>query len=157
MGREIRRVPPNYEHQKDEAGKFIPQLDSDYETAALEWIDGFEKHRRGEHKSEYAKEFKYYWEYEMPPEADGYRQPFDVEPTWYQVYETVSEGTPVTPPFETIDELVEYLVNQGDFWNNEWDRSAAENFAEDGFAMSLACGPKTNGLRKPNEAEYWNR
>jgi hypothetical protein len=35
--------------------------------------------------------------------------------TWYQLWETVSEGTPVTPPFATKEELVQYLVEHGDF------------------------------------------
>lgn len=41
------------------------------------------------------------------------------EATWFQMYETVSEGTPVTPPFETREELVEYLVANGCFWDQK--------------------------------------
>ena len=33
---------------------------------------------------------------------------------WFQVYETVTQGTPVTPPFQTLEELEEHLVKNGD-------------------------------------------
>jgi hypothetical protein len=83
-----------------------------------------------------------------------------VEPTWYQVYETVSEGTPVTPPFETREELVEYLVENGDFWDQKrraegprggfqmpcapWSRKSAESFVMgSGGAPSMVV---TNGV-----------
>jgi hypothetical protein len=36
--------------------------------------------------------------------------PQDKEATWFQAWETVTEGTPVTPPFATTDELVDYLA-----------------------------------------------
>ena len=59
--------------------------------------------------------------------------PQDKEATWFQAWETVTEGTPVTPPFATTDELVDYLVTRGDFWDQErgdgpWDRKSAEEF-----------------------------
>ena len=71
--------------------------------------------------------------------------------TWWQVYETVSEGTPVTPPFETREELVEYLVANGDFWDQKrrtegrssmpcepWPRKQAESFVfGSGWSPSL--------------------
>lgn len=37
MGREIRRVPMDWEHPKDERGYFIPLFDRDYESVGLEW------------------------------------------------------------------------------------------------------------------------
>lgn len=37
MGREVRMVPPGWEHPKDANGKFIPLLDHDYENAVREW------------------------------------------------------------------------------------------------------------------------
>ena len=39
MGREIRRVPANWEHPKDERGNYKPLLDSDFETEARKWLD----------------------------------------------------------------------------------------------------------------------
>lgn len=85
-----------------------------------------------------------YWEYEgAPPDPEYYRPIFaEGEATWYQVYETVSEGTPVTPPFATKQELIDYLVEYGDFWDQHrgeggWPREAAKRFAEEEWAVSM--------------------
>ena len=48
---------------------------------------------------------------------------------------------PVTPPFATIDELVDYLATRGDFWDQErgdgpWDRKSAE-VVKAGWAPTL--------------------
>ena len=65
------------------------------------------------------------------------------EATAYQMYETVSEGTPLTPPCESKGAVVNYLVEHGDFWGNTWTRSAAERFVQDEWAPSaVASGTK---------------
>src|SRR5690606_18767318 len=82
-----------------------------------------------------------FWEYEgNPPKREYYRTYSDAEATWYQVFETVSEGSPVTPPFATKEELIEYLVANGDFLDQQrraegrsmpcapWSRESAERF-----------------------------
>lgn len=139
MGREIRRVPPNWEHPKKEVpcyknGRFVvderyqPMHDELFETAVEHWTKGFM-----EWQANPAENIPY-WEWDgMPPERDYYRAYKDEEATWFQVYETVSEGTPVTPPFATREELVEYLVANGDFWDQSrgdgpWKRESATAF-----------------------------
>lgn len=61
------------------------------------------------------------------------------EGDWYQVWETVSEGSPVTPAFETANELIEYLVKYGDNEGKSggWTREAASKFVGVGYAPSL--------------------
>lgn len=158
MGRELRMVPPNWEHPRytreyaphsGRVGDYKPLHDRDYEAEAREWLENCAEWELGKHPSqkdsETAKECKHYWEYNgNPPDKDFYRplwKPEDM--TRYQVYETVSEGTPVSPPFATKEELIEYLVANGDFWdqqrgNKGWSRKAAENFVMDtGWAPSL--------------------
>lgn len=49
-----------------------------------------------------------------PPQRACYCPWKPEDATWLQVWETVSEGTPVTPPFATRQELVDYLVQHGD-------------------------------------------
>lgn len=56
------------------------------------------------------------WERQEPPAGEG-----------WQVWETVSEGSPITPVFATAEELVDHLVNVG-AWNKTWSREAAESF-----------------------------
>ena len=51
MGREIRRVPPNWDHPKQEGwsdGRMQPMYDQTFEQAAAEWKDGFAAWERGE-------------------------------------------------------------------------------------------------------------
>jgi hypothetical protein len=169
MGREIRRVPPNWEHPKTD-DKYRPMFDEDYESAAKEWADNYELWKAGMHPAQskpHPTSCKYFWEYDMPPEQDGsYREKFTEEPTWFQVYETVSEGTPVTPPFATKEELVDYLVAKGDFWDQKrwrdqqsglrswndpdpkmtkpgWDRDAAKRFVDSECSPSMMIKTST--------------
>ena len=89
-------------------------------------------------------------------DAEYCRPHWNEDATWFQVYETVSEGTPVTPPFETQDQLIEYLVKNGDFWDQKrredgrshfmncdpWSKQRAENFVKGpGWAPSMVMGP----------------
>ena len=169
MGREIRRVPPNWGHPrytKDNAsnsrdvGEYMPMYDQTYEDARKEWLDGFALWQLGQHP----EQIKYpedswikgrdWWEYSSPPDREMYRPTFTEEPTWFQVYQTVSEGSPVTPPFATREELVEYLVKHGDFWAQRrgtggCSRKAAEAFVmEDGWVPSMIVenGKITEGI-----------
>lgn len=154
MGREIRMVPPNYEHPKVMRSfgniEFQPMFDQTFESAAEEWKEGFAKWQAGERPDYYTLDEgepkPEFWEWHgMPPEREYYRSWKDEEATWFQVWETVSEGTPVTPPFATKEELIEYLVANGDFWDQKrrkeksqgryvcmdcdpWSRKVAEHF-----------------------------
>lgn len=140
MGREIRMVPPNWEHPKDDMGNYLPMLDECMEDALDCWIEGYELWKTGKHEAK-TDEFEY-WEWESdPPQSEYYRPKFKTDATWFQVYETISEGTPVTPPFKTKDELIDYLCIFGDSFDqkrgdNGWLYENAKNFADKGFAMS---------------------
>lgn len=64
------------------------------------------------------------------------------EGSWWQVWETVSEGSPVTPAFATAQELIDYLVEYGDAWDQKrgdggWNRTSAENFVGSGWSPSM--------------------
>lgn len=148
MGREIRRVPFDWQHPKREEyipsrdifseGKWVetddyqPLYDKDYETAAQEWIAEFDQWRAGTHPQQ-DEDCKYFWEYDSPPKEEYYRsRKWTVEEaTHYQIYETVSEGKPVSPVFATLDELIEWCVTQG------YSRHAAESFAKQGWVPSM--------------------
>lgn len=71
------------------------------------------------------------WEREEPPTGEG-----------WQVWETVSEGSPITPVFATREGLVDYLVEGGDGWDRKrgdggWTRENAESFVKAAWAPSL--------------------
>lgn len=158
MGREMRMVPANWEHPKQEGwsdGRLQPMYDQTFEMAAKEWKDGFAAWERGERPSYCSDDSRdlEFWEYDSgPPERIYYRPWKDEEATWVQVWETVSEGTPVTPPFATKAELVDYLATKGDFWDQRrgdgaWPRKVAETFVESGYAPSLVVQQSATGAQ----------
>lgn len=140
MGREIRRVPPNWQHPRNEQGRYQPMYDETFDNALDEWVKNYHLWKKGSHPDQ--QEYPY-WEWAgKPPDPDYYRPEFDQEPTYYQVYETISEGVPVTPPFATKEELVNYLVKYGDFWDQKrgdggWARENAERFVSSEWAPSF--------------------
>jgi hypothetical protein len=151
LGRELVTVPPNWEHPKTVRRwgeeDYQPMHRSSYQDAKKEWIDGLLAWERGERPSYFDpsdKDMEYLeWAGQMPDK--NYYVPFkEEECTWFQVWETVSEGTPVTPPFETKEELIEYLCTKGDFWDQRggagpWSRQSATNFVMgDGWVPSMA-------------------
>jgi hypothetical protein len=178
MGREIRKVPANWDHPKTERPNgrigLQPMYDCRFENAAAEWKADLAKWEAGERPSYYTIDDDNpnpeYWEYSGdPPDRKYYRTWKDEDATWFQVWETVSEGTPVTPPFATKDELIEYLVANGDFWDQSrrkdrasgrqmfgmncdpWKRSAAVAFVNGpGWAPSMVMD--ANGLRSGVES-----
>lgn len=155
MGREIRRVPQNWAHpmrkcphspwaggcdtsKKHNGMCYQPMFDEDFDIALKEWVDGYELWKKGEHPDQEDYE---YWEWCGAPPSPKYYHHNWQSAEWYQIYETVSEGTPVTPPFSTKAELVEYLVSHGDYWDQlrgdgGWDRKNAESFVESEWAIS---------------------
>src|SRR5579864_6349431 len=109
MGREIRRVPPGWEHPRDERGNYKPMFDRSLEEAAAEWKSGYGAWEPAAHEGQQ------YWEYAgNPPDPECYRPDWPEETrTAWQVYETVSEGTPVSPVFLDQEEMVRWLIAQG--------------------------------------------
>ena len=64
-------------------------------------------------------------------EANRYYQPEGWPPPderGYVVYQTVSEGTPITPTFATQEELIDWLATKGTAWDGPMSRAGAERF-----------------------------
>lgn len=162
MGREIRRVPPNWQHPKKDffnfrkgfsEERYQPMYDRPFAPVMREWFQSWESWERGERPEHCREDDKNlaYWEWDCGPPDPLYYQPEwkPEEMTWYQVYETVTQGTPVTPAFATPEELIDYLATHGDFWDQlrvregrregpaAWGKPAAEQFVRRGFAFSL--------------------
>ena len=69
------------------------------------------------------------------PNPEHYMPAF-VGPLGFCLYETVSEGTPITPTFGTSAELVDHLVEFGEDWRQEpYRREAAERLVSQGFSF----------------------
>jgi hypothetical protein len=79
--------------------------------------------------------------YQHPTASDGeYLDGAHLEPLWhmsaeqkscFQIYQNVSEGTPVSPIFRSKEELCQWMVSQGE------SPEAAAAFLELGHAPSL--------------------
>lgn len=133
MGREVRMVPPNWDHPKREncPDQYQPMFDRPFSEAAADWKANFAKWEAGK-RPDYCDEDSRnleYWEWESNPPDRKYHVPFtEAEATWFQLWETVSEGTPVSPPFATKDELAAYLAEHGDFWDQSRSREGRFGF-----------------------------
>ncbi len=98
MGFEIRRVAPDWQHplRRDDpryADRFRPLLsaeDLDYRLASC---------LAGKDDLPWADDFMPRW--------------LEHEATCFQVYETISEGTPISPVLASLDDLEAWLVEQG--------------------------------------------
>lgn len=102
MGREVRMVPPGWQHPRDEKGHYIPLLDG-YEDHLKEFDEVYQE--RG---LQGALE---YWD--GAPNADRYMLVGvpKSERTLMMMYEDTSEGTPISPAFATPEELAHWLAD----------------------------------------------
>jgi hypothetical protein len=147
MGREIRSVPSDWEHPKYEENEiryehqrdqYHPMYDEFYDTACTEWYEAAAAFKP-------VGDIKFYHDYNGPPPKMEYYRSRDwsvAEATHFQMYETVSEGTPVSPVFATKEELVQYLIKNGDYWDQKrghggWNEENARSFVEREFAFSM--------------------
>lgn len=160
MGREVRRVPPNWKHPEEtkpyiKFPHYKPMYDENIDDAFKKWFEGLNLwlEKKGDYIGNEGSGEGYVGYVDWAgtsPDPEYYRDYKDEEATWYQLYETVSEGTPVSPPFETKKDLINYLVEHGDFHDQEiglggMDYECAKNLVERGFAMSFVI---TNGILK---------
>ena len=86
MGREVRRVPKDWKHPRDDRGGFVPLHD----RSILKYEDPDDP------EGEKIKECEL-----MPDFGDN--------ATHWQMYEDTTEGTPISPVCETPDELATWL------------------------------------------------
>lgn len=81
--------------------------------------------------------------------ADAWKPIPVPEGEWWQVWETVSEGSPITPAFATADELVHHLVNKGTSWRRDgYTREQAEAFVKSGYVPSMVIKTNSDGTRE---------
>lgn len=137
MGRELRQVPANWEHPKNENGDYIPLYDEYYGDVMAEWIDNHTKWLNGTHpdqEDEDYRKYKFYAEYwGDAPSMESYRnrQWEESEATHFQIYENVTEGTPISPVLESREAVAVWLESQG------YSPTAAKSFSETGYAPSM--------------------
>lgn len=125
MGREARRVPANWQHPKDNLhGHFIGLHGGSYAERAKEWDEENAKWERGEfpddadegHRSRPYDQ----WDGPRPLSSDYMPDWPEAERTHIMMYETTSEGTPISPAFATPEELARWLTDTEAGYFADW-------------------------------------
>ncbi len=125
MGREVRRVPASWQHPKDRDGSFKPLHDG-FRNDLDEWNEGNDQWRKGLTRDYRTEGWKprdkesdvgcvSYADYAGPqPLSEEYMPDWPAEQrTHFMMYENTSEGTPISPAFETPEELARWLADTG--------------------------------------------
>lgn len=118
MGREVRRVPSDWLHPRQtDNHKYQPLYDESYVKAAKEWKANFLAWEAGYNvamdRPRGSDDNCEFWDYDgNPPDRECYRPewPEDTR-THLQMYETTSEGTPISPVMATPEELAQWLFD----------------------------------------------
>lgn len=104
MGREVRRVPADWQHPQEHAGYKPMYEGQDYQSAADEFLK-----KLAEEGLQEAIEWC-----GNPPNKDDYMPNWpEPERTHYMMYEDTTEGTPISPVFATPEELAHWLADTG--------------------------------------------
>ena len=122
MSREVRMVPSNWIHPKDARGSYIP-LHTDFTRCLSEWNEGKEKWDQGlvsdfqcgwkaKPKDINSETFEE-WSGNKPKQEEYMPEWLPGECTHFMMYETCSEGTPISPAFASPEELAHWLSDNG--------------------------------------------
>lgn len=126
MGREVRRVPANWQHPKQQTpdyrtGRMVERYKplypgERYQPAVDEWDEECAKWKAGwrpEYCTDAESRAMTYEQYAgQRPHKDDYMPDWPAEQrTHLMMYEDTSEGTPISPAFETPEELARWLVD----------------------------------------------
>ena len=156
MGREVRKVPKDWKHPQAPTLRlsgyemdFIPLHGRSFAADAAEWDQECAKwnagiypdYARDEHKSlPYEK-----WDGERPEQNDYMPDWPASERTHFMMYETCTEGTPISPAFETPEELARWLADNGasSFGSSTATYEQWLPIARGGWAPGLVYSPQT--------------
>ena len=151
MGREVRKVPADWQHPKDEhTGRYKPMFDGrGFAERLREWNEENAKWSSGEfpdYASEESKKLTYSeWNGDQPKTCEYMPDWPESERTHYMMYEDTSEGTPISPAFETPEELARWLTDTGAsaFGNSTADYESWLCVAKGEWAPSAVYMPET--------------
>lgn len=125
MGREVRRVPADWQHPKQQTpdlrtGRMVESYKplypgENYQRRVDEWDEECAKWKAGwrpEYCTGAESRAMTYEQYSgQRPHKDDYMPDWPAEQrTHLMMYEDTSEGTPISPAFETPEELARWLV-----------------------------------------------
>ena len=149
MSREVRKVPADWAHPKHINGSYKALFDSDFDANAADWDKGQKEWLDGiypDYVSEDSKQMSYSeWAGDRPKREDYMPSWSDSEKTHLMMYETTSEGTPISPAFKTPEELARWLFenNASAFGKSTASYEAWLRVAKGGYAVSAVYTPAT--------------
>jgi hypothetical protein len=150
--RELRRVPKDWAHPRMANGHYLPLFNEPYERAIEKWIaarDNFAKglDEDGMPLSEEAKGCTFEDWHGSEPQPDEYRPNWPEETmTHFQMYETCSEGTPISPVLESPEAVARWCADNraSAFGDNvapyEWWLRVCQGTAGFGLMVDTATG-----------------
>jgi len=158
MGREVRRVPRDWEHPRDEKGHLIPLFGSSFMECLREWNEDNAQWERGLERDWSSIGAKKGWKTKSRehantpyseygghrPRAEDHMPDWpDEERTHYQMYETCTEGKPISPVIETPEGLARWLADNvaKSFAGQTASYEAWLRVCQDGWAPSAVLIP----------------
>jgi hypothetical protein len=156
MGREVRKVPAEWQHPKHwVTGMRGPEeryttlyAGESYQARVDEWDDECAKWKNGTHPDlnyPSAKSMVYEeWAGNRPHRGDYMPNWPESERTHYMMYEDTSEGTPISPAFATPEELARWLAdtNASAFGSEGASYESWLRVARGGWAPSMVITPE---------------
>lgn len=125
MGREVRMVPQGWEHPRDSSGRYRPlheggnlaALQKEWDEDKAQWLQGKQRDWSSDGYKDkgpaYADMSFDEWDGPRPSAADYMPEWEESELTHLMMYENTSEGSPISPAFETPEELARWLADNG--------------------------------------------
>ena len=163
MGREVRKVPADWQHPKGGDGDFIPLFGRSYSEGVRKWEEGlalWERGLRDDWKGGTVPHGERPDVYAWAEWNGGRPRPEEHMPDWppeqrthLMMYEDTTEGTPISPAFATPEELARWLADNGASSFGSAGRATYEQWlavARGGWAPSMVLDSK--GLRSGVEA-----
>jgi hypothetical protein len=131
MGREIRKVPADWQHPKKKNGNYIPLFNGNkFKKELADWIEEKKQWDKGfcsdfnggwVKKEENELDLTYIdWNGNKPKKKDYMPEWNEKELTHIQLYENTSEGTPISPVFKEneFEKLCEYAAENCSTFTN---------------------------------------
>lgn len=111
-------MPKDWEHPRDARGRYRPMFIESYKLALEKWLENHRLWEQGRHPAqkdypEETRDCKFYAEWSGNPPSVEYYNPYNwskEEANCFQVYENVTEGTPLSPVFESLKQVEHWLV-----------------------------------------------
>ena len=143
MGREVRRVRGDWNHPREDDGRFKP-LHEGYEKSKKEWLKSLDEKGLQETLDYFGG---------APDQNDYMPEWTKAEADHLMMYEDTSEGTPISPAFKTAEELARWLTdnNVSAFGRNgatyeQWIGTIRRGFA---FSAAVVDGKLVSGVSLP--------